>query len=246
MTLQSLATGDHRSDDNIARNTWRHPVETLEFFGLEADTTVIEILPSTGWYTEIIAPYVRDQGKYYAAHFSPNAALDYMPRIRGLFEEKISSDPENYGRITVRSLNPPHEVIIAPPESADMALTFRNVHNWIMAGQQHEFFAAFFAALKPGGTLGVVEHRARPGASMEVMETTGYVTEAYVKEVAAAAGFEFVESSEINANARDDTDHPEGVWSLPPTYRMGEANRADFTAIGESDRMTLKFIKPRS
>ena len=246
MTLQSLATGDHRSDDNTARNAWRHPVETLEFFGLEADTTVIEILPSTGWYTEIIAPYVRDQGKYYAAHFSPNAALDYMPRIRGLFEEKISGDPENYGRITVRSLNPPHEVIIAPPASADMALTFRNVHNWIMAGQEHEFFAAFFAALKPGGTLGVVEHRARPGAGMEVMETTGYVTEAYVKEVAAAVGFEFVGSSEINANAKDDTDHPAGVWSLPPTYRMGETNQAHFTAIGESDRMTLKFKKPRS
>jgi len=245
-TLQSLVAGDHRSADNIARNASRHPVETLQFFGLEADTTVIEILPSTGWYTEIIAPYVRDQGKYYAAHFSPNAARAFMPRIRGIFEEKISNDPENYGRITVRSLNPPHEVIIAPPASADMALTFRNVHNWIMAGQEHEFFAAFFAALKPGGTLGVVEHRARPDASMEVMETTGYVTEAYVKEVAAAAGFEFVESSEINANAKDDTDHPEGVWSLPPTYRMGEANRADFTAIGESDRMTLKFIKPRN
>ena len=98
MTLQSLATGDHRSDDNTARNAWRHPVETLEFFGLEADTTVIEILPSTGWYTGLLL-HVRDQGKYYAAHFSPNAALDYMPRIRGLFEEKISSDPENYGRI---------------------------------------------------------------------------------------------------------------------------------------------------
>ncbi len=127
-----------------------------------------------------------------------------------------------------------------------MALTFRNVHNWIMAGQEHEFFAAFFSALKPGGTLGVVEHRARPDASMEIMKTTGYVTEAYVKGVAAAAGFEFVESSELNANAKDDTDHPAGVWSLPPTYRMGEANREDFTAIGESDRMTLKFIKPRS
>ena len=246
MTLQRLVTGEHRSADNLARNAWRHPVETLEFFGLEADTIVIEILPSTGWYTEIIAPYVRDQGKYYAAHFSPNAARDFMPRIRGLFEEKISSNPEIYGRVTVRSLNPPHEVIIAPPASADMALTFRNVHNWIMAGQEHEFFAAFFAALKPGGTLGVVEHRARPGAGMEVMETTGYVTEAYVKEVAAAVGFEFVESSEINANAKDDTDHSAGVWSLPPTYRMGETNQAHFTAIGESDRMTLKFKKPRS
>ena len=229
-----------------ARNVWRHPVESPEFFGLEADNTVIEILPSTGWHTEIITPYVCDQGKYYAAHFSPNAAQDYLPRIRGLFEEKISSDPDHYARITVRSLNPPHEVIIAPPASADMALTFRNVHNWIMAGQEHEFFAAFFAALKPGGTLGVVEHRDRPDASMEIMETIGYVTEAYVKEVAAAAGFEFVESSDINANAKDDTDHPTGVWSLPPTYRMGEANHDDFTAIGESDRMTLKFIKPRN
>ena len=169
-----------------------------------------------------------------------------MPRIRGLFEEKICSNPEICGRVTVRSLNPPHEVIIAPPASADMALTFRNVHNWIMAGQEHKFFAAFFAALKPGGTLGVVEHRARPGASMKAMETTGYVTEAYVKEVATAVGFEFVESSEINANAKDDTDHPAGVWSLPPTYRMSETNRADFTTIGESDRMTLKFKKLRS
>ena len=114
MTLQSLVTGEHRSADNIARNAWRHPVETLKFFGLEADTTVIEILPSTGWYTEIIAPYVRDQGKYYAAHFSPNAAQDFMPRIRGLFEEKISSDPDHYGRITVRSLNPRMKSLLPP------------------------------------------------------------------------------------------------------------------------------------
>ncbi len=244
ISLQSLINGEHRSAANIARNESRHPIETLEFFGLRPDMTVIEILPSTGWYAEIIAPYLRDNGKYYAAHFSPNASLAYMPRILGVFEEKISNEPELYGRVTVRHLNPPHEVVIAPPESADMALTFRNVHNWIMAGQEHEFFASFYAALKPGGILGVVEHRARPGSSMEVMETSGYVTEDYVKEVAAAAGFEFVESSEINANPKDSTDHPEGVWSLPPTFQMGEQNRARFAEIGESDRMTLKFIKP--
>ena len=244
MSLESLIEGDHRSPANIARNPFRHPIETLEFFGLQADMTVIEILPSTGWYTEIIAPYLRDNGKYYAAHFSPNASLAYMPRILGVFEEKVSNEPDLYGRVTVRHLNPPHEVVIAPPESADMALTFRNVHNWIMAGQEHEFFASFFAALKPGGVLGVVEHRARPGSSMEVMETSGYVTEDYVKEVAAAAGFEFVESSEINANPNDSTLHPEGVWTLPPTYQMGEQDRARYTEIGESDRMTLKFIKP--
>lgn len=244
LTLESLIVGEHRSEANIARNEFRHPIETLQFFGLEPDMTVIEILPSTGWYAEILAPYLRDQGKYYAAHFSPNASLAYMPRILGVFEEKMADNPELYGRVTVRHLNPPHEVVIAPPESADMALTFRNVHNWIMAGQEHEFFAAFYAALKPGGILGVVEHRALPGSSMEVMETSGYVTEAYVKEVAAAAGFEFVESSEINANPKDPTNHPEGVWTLPPSYQMGDVDREKYAAIGESDRMTLKFIKP--
>jgi predicted methyltransferase len=244
MTLESVSRGDHRSEANVARNEWRHPVETLEFFGLESDTTIIEILPSTGWYAEIIAPYVRDHGKYYAAHFSPNASAGYMPRILGVFEEKITDRPDLYGRVTVRHLNPPHEVVIAPAESADMALTFRNVHNWILAEQEHEFFASFYAALKPGGILGVVEHRAKPGTSVQVMKNSGYVTEAYVKEVATAAGFEFVESSEINANSRDTADHPEGVWTLPPNYRMGDTDRDKYAAIGESDRMTLKFMKP--
>lgn len=243
-TLAEWAEGEHRSDANRARNQFRNPVQTLEFFGLAADLTVIEILPSTGWYTEIIAPYVRDHGKYYAAHFSPNASASYMPPNLRNFEAKITAEPELYGKITVRHLNPPHEVAIAPPESADMALTFRNVHNWIMAGQEHEFFAAFYAALKPGGVLGVVEHRAKPDAGMDVMRTSGYVTEAYVKEVAAAAGFEFVTSSEINANPKDPTVHPQGVWTLPPNYRLGETDRGKYEAIGESDRMTLKFVKP--
>ncbi len=245
-SIQELANGHHRSDTNIARNRFRHPVETLEFFGLEKNMTVIEILPSTGWYTEIIAPYLRDSGKYYAAHFSPNATTAYMPAILGQFEDKITAQPQLYGKITVRHLNPPHEVVIAPPGSADMALTFRNVHNWVMAGQQQEFFDSFYAALKPGGILGVVEHRALADASMEVMQTSGYVSEAYVKQMAAAAGFEFVESSEINANPKDTTQHPNGVWTLAPNYRLGEVDRAKYEAIGESDRMTLKFVKPLS
>ena len=243
-SLADWAAGEHRSDTNRARNASRNPVQTLEFFGLEPNMTVIEILPSRGWYTEIIAPYLRDHGKYYAAHFSPNASASYMPPNLENFEAKITADPELYGKITVRHLNPPHEVAIAPAESADMALTFRNVHNWIMAGQEHEFFASFYAALKPGGVLGVVEHRAKPDAGMDVMRTSGYVTEAYVKEVAAAAGFEFVASSEINANPKDPTVHPEGVWTLPPNYRMGDVDRDKYTSIGESDRMTLKFVKP--
>ncbi len=242
--LEQWSMAEHRSEANITRNEFRHPVETLEFFGLEPDMTVIEILPAGGWYTEIIAPYVRDHGKFYAAHFSPNASASYMPPNLRRFEEKITANPDLYGKITVRHLNPPHEVVIAPPESADIALTFRNVHNWIMAGQEHEFFASFYKALKPGAILGVVEHRARPDAGMDVMRTTGYVTEAYVQELARAAGFEFVASSEINANARDPAVHPEGVWTLPPNYRLGDKDRAKYSAIGESDRMTLKFVKP--
>ena len=244
MTLEAIANGHHRSAENIARNAPRHPVETLEFFGLEPTMTVIEILPAGGWYTEIIAPFVRDEGKFYAAHFSPNASLSYMPASLHGFETKLTDTPSLYGKITVRHLNPPHEVAIAPPGSADMALTFRNVHNWIMAGQEHEYFDAFYTALKPGGILGVVEHRALPDAGMEVMETSGYVTEAYVKEIAATAGFEFVAASEINANPHDATVYPAGVWTLPPNYRLGDTDRARYQEIGESDRMTLKFRKP--
>jgi len=243
-SLAQWAEGEHRSESNRVRNESRNPVETLEFFGLAADMTVIEILPSRGWYTEIMAPYLRDHGKYYAAHFSPNASASYMPPNLRNFEEKITADPDLYGKITVRHLNPPNEVTIAPPASADMALTFRNVHNWIMAGQEHEYFATFYKALKPGGVLGVVEHRAKPDAGMDVMRTSGYVTEAYVKKVAATAGFEFAGNSELNANPKDPTVHPEGVWTLPPNYRMGDVDRDKYMTIGESDRMTLKFVKP--
>jgi len=211
---------------------------------LRKDMTVVEILPATGWYTEIIAPYVAAEGKLYAAHFSPNSALTYAARSLEGFEEKVTENPEIYGKITIRHIDPPHEVIIAPPASADLAMTFRNVHNWIMAGQELEYFETFYAALKPGGILGVVEHRALPGSNMEIMETTGYVTEAYVIEIAEKAGFKFVASSEINANPNDLTDYPAGVWTLPPSYRLGDDDRDEYTAIGESDRMTLKFRKP--
>ena len=244
LSIEQIMVGSHRSEANIARNEWRHPVETLEFFGLQPDMTLIEIGPSGAWYTEILAPYMRDHGKYYGAHFSPNATSAGQVRNLEAFEAKMAAEPELYGRATIRHLLPPHETAIAPPGSADMALTFRNVHNWIMAGLEHEFFEAFYAALKPGGVLGVVEHRARPDAGMEVMRTSGYVTEAYVKEIAAAAGFEFVASAEINANVRDPKVHPEGVWTLPPNYRLGNTDRAKYDAIGESDRMTLKFVKP--
>lgn len=242
--LRELSTGDHRSADNIARNTMRNPVETLQFFGLQSGQTVIEILPGGGWYTEILAPFLKGNGTYYAAHFSPRSELSYQPPALAQFQQEMAAAPELYSEVIVTQLNPPQETEIAPAGSADLAMTFRNVHNWIMAGTQKEHFAAFYTALKPGGILGVVEHRAPEGSTMEFMSTSGYVTQDYVVELAQEAGFEFVDSSEINANPRDTKNHPSGVWTLPPTYRLGDEDRARYAAIGESDRMTLKFRKP--
>lgn len=242
--LRELTTADHRVDAHIERNDARNPVETLQFFGLEPDMTVVEILPGAGWYTEILAPYLRDSGTYYAAHFSPSASLSYQPPALEQFRQKLINHNEIYDQTIVTHLNPPAEVEVAPAGSADLVMTFRNVHNWIMAGTQEEHFDAFYRALKPGGVLGVVEHRAPEGSDMEVMETTGYVTQAYAIELAEEAGFEFVEASEINANPRDTADHPSGVWTLPPTLRLGDEDRDKYEAIGESDRMTLKFRKP--
>lgn len=242
--LQALSVAPHRSAANVARNEWRHPVETLEFFGLKSGLTVIEILPGGGWYSEILAPFLNGNGVYYAAHFSPNSQLSYQPPMLRQFQQQLASEPAIYGETRLTHLYPPNETDIAPPGSADLALTFRNVHNWIMAGTQREYFAAFYRALKPGGTLGIVEHRAPAGSSMEFMETTGYVTQDYVMQLASEAGFEFVAAAEINANPRDSKDYPEGVWTLPPTLRLGNENLASYLAVGESDRMTLKFIKP--
>lgn len=243
--LRDLSVAPHRSASNIVRNESRHPVETLEFFGLTSDMTAIEILPGGGWYTEILAPFLKDSGTYYGAHFSPNAPLSYQPPMLAQFNAKLSQNPEMYGKAIVTHLNPPTETDIAPEASADIAMTFRNVHNWIMAGNEEEYFAAFYKSLKPGGILGVVEHRAPAGSSMQIMENTGYVTQDYVIELATQAGFEFVASSEINANPLDTKDYRQGVWTLPPTLRLGETDKAKYMAIGESDRMTLKFQKPQ-
>jgi predicted methyltransferase len=240
--LEALVSGKHRSQKNLARNNARHPVETLEFFGLKPEMTVLEILPASGWYTEILAPYLAERGRLYVAHFSPDGLMPYMPKSLAMFEERIVREPEVFARTIVRHINPPKEVSVAPPGTVDLALTFRNVHNWIMADQEHEYFAAFFQALKPGGVLGIVEHRAKPDADMESMRKTGYVTEAYVKDIAQRAGFVFEASSEINANPRDSTHHPNGIWSLPPSLRSGDEDK--YKAIGESDRMTLRFHKP--
>ena len=244
LSLQQILEGQHRSPQSIARNGSRHPFETLGFFGLRRNMTLIEIGPSGGWYTEILAPYMRDHGRYYGAHFSPNTTNSFQRRNLEEFETKLTANPSLYGRAVIRHLQPPNEIAIGPEGGADIALTFRNVHNWMSRGLEQEFFDAFFENLKPGGILGVVEHRAPDTAGRQDMIDTGYVSEAYVKQIAKSAGFDFVASSEINGNQKDTKDHPEGVWTLPPNFRAGEVDQDKYAAIGESDRMTLKFRKP--
>lgn len=243
--LVPILAGDWRSEAHRARDRYRHPRQTLAFFGVRPDQTIVEIWPGgEGWYTEILAPLVRERGRLYAAHFSADAKSDFYRRSRRQFDAKLVARPDVYDRVVVTTLQPPGAMDIAPPGSADRVLTFRNVHNWLKAGTAQEVFAAFYRALKPGGVLGIVEHRARPGTPERQMIESGYVTQARVIWLAQDAGFEYLGSSEVNANPRDDTDHPAGVWTLPPTLRLGDRDRAVWLAIGESDRMTLRFAKP--
>jgi len=245
--LAAAIASPARTPKFVARDVYRHPAETLRFFGLRPDQTVVEIWPGRGWYMEILAPYLRDKGKYYAAIEAPDVAgaSKEAKDDAALLRQRIADDKAHFGKVIVTELQPPQLTEICPPGSADVVLTFRNVHNWIDKGDEQAQFQAFFKALKPGGVLGVVEHRAKPGISLEDMHKSGYVDEAYLKKVAAAAGFRFDAESPINDNPKDTKDYPEGVWALPPTLTLGDKDRAKYLAIGESDRMTLRFVKPK-
>jgi predicted methyltransferase len=242
--LQQAVNGDHRTDAFKQRDQYRHPVETLAFFGIEPDHTVVEVWPGAGWYTEVLAPYLQEDGELYLAHFPESSDVEYFTRSRNAFLKKLADNPDVYSNVVVTEFGPGVGAPIAPPRTADRVLTFRNVHNWLDQGFAQDAFSAFYVALKPGGILGVVEHRAKPGTSVAEMKETGYVTEAYVVDLAKRAGFELLASSEINANPEDAADHPAGVWTLPPTLKLGDKDREKYLNIGESDRMTLKFRKP--
>ena len=234
--LRDFVESSSRNESNALRDVYRNPVETLSFFGLESDMTVIELSPGGGWYTEILAPYLRESGGLIVAHFNPDLG-GYFERSRSRFERKIKNN-EIYEAMTMVNL----DSNFSEPGEADAVLTFRNLHNWI-GPQLDAILNSAFLSLKPGGILGVVEHRAAPGTSIEAMKKTGYVTEEWAISEIEKKGFALVAKSELNANPRDTKNHPRGVWTLPPSMAMKEQDREKYEAIGESDRMTLLFKK---
>jgi predicted methyltransferase len=240
--LDSVLAGSWRPESNRARDVYRHPKATLQFFGVRPDQTLIEITPGGGWYSEILAPLLHDDGHYIAA-VAASAREGEDRRDDSALHRKFAADPAHYGNARIVAFDP-KAPSFGPPASADRVLTFRNVHNWVMADTAPAMFKAFFAVLRPGGVLGVVDHRADDGASLDSVKQSGYLPTSYVAKLATDAGFTLDESSEINANPKDTRDYAKGVWTLPPTLTLGEKDRAKYQAIGESDRMTLRFVKP--
>ena len=237
-----LLAAPHRTPSNVARDPHRHPVEVLEFLAIRPDSVVVEILPgSAGYYMELLAPYLKDQGRYIAASRDARAAPQYLADHQKLLA-RLQAQPALYGKVQVTQFNADlHD--IAPPGSADFVLTFRNLHNWVERGEIEGALRVFHKALKPGGILGVVDHRGRTDLSQDAQMKSGYLREDYAIAVIERAGFRLGGRSEANANPKDTKDHPAGVWSLPPTYRLKDQDREKYRAIGESDRFTLKFVK---
>ena len=235
-----------RTPAYAARDAWRHPYETLTFFGLRADSTVVEISPGGGWYTEILAPYLRDQGQLILAADDPESTKPETLKSLDRLKAKLAARPDAYDRVRLGVLAPPAKLDYAAPGTVDLVLTFRNVHNWMDQGDAgvRAVFASAYRSLKAGGVLGVVEHRLPADRVQDASSSTGYVHQAYVVRMAQAVGFTLAASAEINANPKDTADHLGGVWALPPGYANKDVDRARYQAIGESDRMTLKFVKP--
>lgn len=238
----NVLKGSWRAPENVARDGYRHPQQSLQFFGLGPNQTVIEITPGNGWYSELLAPLLKDHGQYIAAVQAPTVS-EYARKNEEKLKAKFAAAPAQYAKAQVLEFDPKAPAL-GQPGSADTVLTFRNVHNWVLADTAPLMFEAFFKVLKPGGVLGVVDHRAKDGASLDDIKHSGYLTTDYVVKLATDAGFKLEGQSEINANPKDTKDYPEGVWTLPPALTLGDKDRAKYVAIGESDRMTLRFVKP--
>ncbi|MGX5173167.1 class I SAM-dependent methyltransferase [Aliikangiella sp. IMCC44653] len=241
--LAKIIASEHRTPKNQQRDKYRNPLETLTFFGIQDSMTVAEISPGGGWYTEILAPYLKDNGLYIAAGYDPESANDYYKKSAARFKQKLDANPELYAKVKLGIMQAPDKIDFAAPESVDLVLSFRNTHNWHSKNQAETVYAAIYAALKPGGTFGLVQHRAGP----QTKDTTGkhgYLKQEDVIALAKKVGFVVMATSEINANPKDTQNHSSGVWTLPPVLRAEGEEKQKVLAIGESDRMTIKFTKP--
>ena len=243
--LDNILAGAQRSAGNTARDPYRHPKETLLFFGIRPEMRVLEIWPEPGWYTEIIAPLVRERGKYYAAVIAADPQSQYVTKRLAEYQQKLASNPQLYGAVSVVTF-PRDGSDVVPPGSLDMVVTFRNIHNWMADGYAEQAFATAYKALKPGGVLGVVEHRGNGTLPQDPKAKSGYVNEDYAMRLIEGQGFRLVGESQVNSNPKDTKDYEQGVWTLPPTYRLGDKDREKYAQIGESDRFTLKFVKPKT
>lgn len=246
--LAPILAGSQRSDVNKARDQYRHPVQTLEFFGVTPSQTVIEITPGGGWYTELLAPLLQDKGQYIAAVFSSSGmaerAAENNTKRNASFADKLKKDPAHYSKAKVVEFDSKAPSFGAP-ESADVVLTFRNVHNWAANNTYAAMFKGMFAVLKPGGVLGVVDHRADKAHDYKKAVELGYLPEEWVIAEAEKAGFKLDAKSDVNNNPKDTKNYAEGVWTLPPVLALKEQDKAKYLAIGESDRFTLRFVKPK-
>jgi predicted methyltransferase len=244
-TIDAALAGDQRTPESAARDVWRHPKETLTFFGLENNMTVMEVWPgANGWYTEILAPVLRDRGRLVVANWDPATDNQYVQSGLAAYRAKLDARPDIYGKLEMVALHYPTAMNPVPANSVDMILTFRNLHNWMPRAAARPMLQAMYAALKPGGILGVVEHRAGADKPQDEKARSGYVREDYAIGMIESVGFKLLGRSEINANAADTKDYDQGVWTLPPTLRLGAAGREKYLSIGESDRFTMKFEKP--
>ncbi len=244
--LAAILASPHRVPGNKDRDGARHPVETLAFFELQPSQTVLEIGPGNGWYTELLAPFLANHGKLIVAGPDASAPAGKLSTVFGRrLDLFLAKSPELFGKVERRSITTTDSLAFGAADSVDLVLVIRLLHDWQRDGDLDKYLAAIHAVLKPGGTLGVVAHRAAPGTKGEDTAKTGYLAEQWVIDRITAAGFELSAKSEVNANPKDTKDYPQGVWTLPPTYREGEKDKAKYAAIGESDRMTLRFTKKR-
>jgi predicted methyltransferase len=242
--LSAATKGMHRSASNAARDPFRHPAETLSFFGVAPSDTVVELWPGGGWYTEVLASYLRDSGRFIAASFDPNSGVTYHATVDAKYKQKLADAPMVYDQVEVVPFGKPYQTLPLDDATVDVILTFRSSHNWMRDDAMEDVYRAAFRTLKSGGTFGVVQHRGKADQPPLWARKFGYMPEAYVVSIAEKVGFRLAGRSEVNANPADRKDYPDGVWTLPPSYRLGDQDREEYAAIGESDRMTLKFVKP--